>query len=118
MKADNLVINDCENLILTAWTTSLKILLPKREPGMNLNIHLNKLSKRPLQLVLLQDDDNNVSTIYVTGEGELNTYDYPTDKIVAESATMAMKKIYFFVICMNCKFKDLCNSSYFQRELR
>lgn len=80
MKADNLIINDCENLILTAWTTSLKILLPKREPGMNLNIHLNKLSKRPLQLVLLnQDDDNNASTIYVTGDWELNTYDYPTD---------------------------------------
>lgn len=111
LKIDNLIFSNGNNIIIKPKPSKLSITMAKQNAGPEFTIEMTIY----LVLNVLNANEEGIvaSKIKVIGNGELNLYDYPSDKVEAESTIKVIKGIY--IICNSkaegsfCSYKTLDN---------
>ena len=115
LKVDNLLFVNGTNLLLKPREIALNIVMRKEEKGPYFTIEIDTF----LRLNVSNSKEENIksSRLHVEGKGELNTYDYPFERIRPGPYVKVIKGVY--IICNPRSGKDVCSyeSSYGYMEL-
>ena len=107
IKIGNLVVlSNISNLLLKPEDSFLDIIMKVGQIGPTFSIELDTFLK--LNVVNSNNKDVNASELYVTGQGELNAYDYPSEKIIHNSTFIkVIKGVY--IICGESEGSSICS---------
>ncbi|KAK8898495.1 hypothetical protein M9Y10_000784 [Tritrichomonas musculus] len=104
-KVDNLVFENGSNLLLKPKDPVLNISLHSGEIGQNISIEIDTFLK--LNIPNIEDENLNASWLHVSGKGELNIYDYPFSRVIANSKVKVIKGVY--TICNSKAGNSVCS---------
>ena len=115
LRVDNLLFVNGSNLLLKPKDVELDIEMRKGEKGHYFSIEIDTF----LRLNVTNADDKSIesSRLYVNGFGELNSCDYPFDRIRPASTVKVIRGVYVICNSNNGNGYCSCKSIHVYREL-
>ena len=104
LKVDNLYFTNVNNLLIKPKSTQLNINMRIINYGLHFQIERDSFLR--LNVINSYDSRINASRLYVSGSGELNLYDYPYNRIRANSTVKVIKGVY--TICNARAGNNIC----------
>lgn len=95
IQVDNLIFKNLSNVLLKPNDQILNITLKEGGEELNYSIEIDTFLK--LNILNIDEGKINASFIHVSGQGELNSFNYPIDKIITTSNITVIKGV--FIIC-------------------
>ena len=105
IKVDHLIFNNSSNILLKPRDPSFDITMQKIYSGLSFTIEMDTFLK--LNVVNSNEKDLNASELFVKGWGELNIFDYPFHKIIANRSISVIKGVY--TICNSQAGNSYCS---------
>lgn len=102
---DNLHFDNSDNLLLKPRDPVLNITIRTENAGPQFTIDIDTYLK--LNVPNIKEENIKASKLFVTGKGELNVYDYPYNKIKANSTVKLIKGVY--TICNSKGNNSVCS---------
>lgn len=94
LKADYLSFASCDNVVLKPKSTQFELKLSTVGLGKEFTIEIPSTLKSPLKLIISNSNENVIAPqMNVKGNGELNVFDYPIDKIKAEETVKVIEGV-------------------------
>lgn len=105
LNVDYLHFVNGSNLILKPKNIDLNIIMREKEKGPYFTIEIDTF----LRLNVVNAENRNIksSRLHANGFGELNSYDYPFDRIQPSNTVKVIKGVY--IICNSKEGKDVCS---------
>lgn len=107
IKYDNLAFSSGDNVFAQPKSSQLSFNFPETENKLNVNIDLPDSFTDKLKLVVSNKGESKVgSNLFIRGKGEVNTLDYPYEKITFDTKVRGFKGV--TIVCVPDEKGETC----------